>query len=454
MSNAPTPRRRFATTTAVTAIVLSSVLVGTGTSYAYWSATTNATVSTTSGDVEVSVGAFTTTTLANHRREVTFPVTVTNNSVQNNPATLADLSITLSRDPAGVGFSGATTVSIWDQSAAACTAVSPPVLASGSWAGVTVSGLTIGKAAPKTYCVRTTLPRASDAGTSTGTNSFTARVSATASVGDFTDTDVRTAVQSTEYIYPVGSVSSSHLWIVRQGSATGECMDVSGGGTSNPGTDVIRWADCHQGTNQQWQFLPSSTPGYYLIRPQSSPAATVLVTGGGATVKVQSQTGAANQQWELQHKGGSIYQIVNRDTGYCLTAATAGSAMTTSACSGAATQAFHFTNYGNVPFANFDCSATTSGNPRPMTLTWASIGGIYTGDFRVQIKSGGWNTVATVPSTATSATVSIANGTYGGGIVGSTYNYRVVDASNNVWGSGTFSVNFAFLGSALTGCTP
>ncbi len=452
MSNAPTPRRRFATTTAVTAIVLSSVLVGTGTSYAYWSATTNATVSTTSGDVEVSVGAFTTTTLANHRREVTFPVTVTNNSVQNNPATLADLSITLSRDPAGVGFSGVTTVSIWDQSAAACTAVSPPVLASGSWAGVTVSGLTIGKAAPKTYCVRTTLPRASDAGTSTGTNSFTARVSATASVGDFTDTDVRTAVQSTEYIYPVGSVSSSRLWIVRQGSATGECMDVSGGGTSNPGTDVIRWADCHQGANQQWQFLPSSTPGYYLIRPQSSPAATVLVTGGGATVKVQSQTGAANQQWELQQKSGSIYQIVNRDTGYCLTAATAGSAMTTSACSGAATQAFHFTNYGNVTFANFDCSATTNTSPRRLNLSWSSVNGLYVGDFRVQLNG---STVATIPSTQTSVQIPIAGNAYSSGFLGADrdYPYTVIDDSGAVWGQGTFTVSGLFT-SQLNGCTP
>ncbi len=454
-ASASSPRRRFATTATVTAIVLSSVLIGTGTSYAYWSATANANVATTSGDVEVAVGAFTTTTLANHRREVTFPVTVTNNSVQNNAATLANLSITLNADPANVGFSANADVAIWDQAAAACTTATPPVLATGTWAGVTASGLTIGKASPKTYCVRTTLARASSAGSATGTNSFTARVSATASVGNLTDTDVRTAVQSTEHIYPAGSVSAATRWIVHQGSATGECMDVSGGGTSAPGTDVIRWNQCHRETNQQWQFLPAATSGYVHIRPQSSPATSVIVTSG-TTVKVQTQTGAANQQWELQSKGGAQYQIVSLDTGLCLTAATSGSAMTTSACSGAATQSFFFESYGNVTFTGFDCSATTSGNPRSLNLSWASINGAYSGNFRVQINPSGstWNTVSTVASTATSASVSIAGGAYGGGLFGSNYNYRVVDASDNVWGSGTFSVSSGFSGSNLNGCTP
>lgn len=458
MPQAPSPRRSFATATTVTAIALASVLLGTGTSYAYWNATANATVATTSGDVEVAVGSFTTTTLANHRLAVTFPVTVVNNSVQYNASTLANLQVKLDADPAALGFSANAKVAIWDQAVEACTATSPAPIASGTWAGVTASGMTIGKSVTKTYCVRTSLDRASDAAATSGTNSFTARITATASVGDLSDSDVRTATQSTEYIYPVGSVSANQLWVIHQGSTTGECMDVSGGGTSNPGTDVIRWNDCHKGANQQWQIMGAPTTNYVLIRPRSTPANSVVVTNG-TTVKVQTQTGAAGQQWQLQRKGTNQYQIVSLDTGYCLTAATSNSVMTASACSGAATQAFYFEALGGAitTFSpnSFGCTAATSGNPRNLTLAWAPVSNGYAGSFRLQVNDGGYSTVATVGANASGVVLSIANGDYAGNLFSSkNYSYRVVDDSNNIWGSGTFTVSSS-LGSpasALTGC--
>ena len=444
------PRRPFATAMTITAIVLSSVLLGTGTSYAYWSASAGTSVATTTGDVEVAVGTFSTTPLANHSLSATFPVAVTNNTVQNNAATV--IGLTLAFGAAPVGFAANAKVIVWDQATAACTANNPTPLASGTWNSLTIPGLTMTKGQTKTFCVRTSLTRAVDAAASAGTNSFGARITATASVGHLSDSDTRTMTQSTSFIYPLGTTAANTTMRIFVGTGTATCFDAEDQATI-AGTEIIPWA-CNGGANQNWRLTPSATSGYYEIYLPSAADAyngnrvSATTTAVGGAVKLQARSGAADQDWQLQRIADGVFQLVNRQNGYCLTASSATSSnnpMTLQICSGATLQRF---SPMEPALTSFSCSVSGTGNNRNLRLTWASRPGPFT------LWLDGTDSGATVSGTTTGLETTINQGAYSD----ATRPYTVVNSGGQVVASGTFTIGTSgrgqnAIGHVLTGCT-
>jgi alpha-galactosidase len=93
-----------------------------------------------------------------------------------------------------------------------------------------------------------------------------------------------------------------------RGEASGRCLDVNNGGTSN-GAQMLLW-DCHAGANQQFTQNGQALQvlGKCLDAPNNA--------GAGTRVQIWDCNGAANQRWNLNANG----TISNAQTGLCLDA--------------------------------------------------------------------------------------------------------------------------------------
>lgn len=454
------PRRRFATSASIAAIALFAVLAGTGASYAYWSASANSAATVNAGTVNVAVAGFTTTLLANHIPSTTGSVTVTNQTVQNTASTTpASVEVIFSRSggasPGSAAFAAAATVQVWTTTSAAnCTAAAtvptgtwPTGASSGTWAGLTVNS-TIAKGSAQIYCVRTTLSNPVAAGVSSGANDFLARISATASVGNLTGTANVVSSQTTAYIYPLGTTSTTaNQAIFVGGSTTALCVDVESAATTS-GAEIIPWG-CHGGTNQNWRFTATAT-GYYDIYPVNAAGLRMGATGtaSGSAVTAQTDNGATAQDWQLQTSATGTFQFVNRASGLCLTSssttADSNSPMTVAPCNGTASQRFQPASNLVVPLTNFDCSVAGGGLSRNLTLSWASV----LGNFTLWIDGAATDTTAGGTTNGMSRTINV------GGYPAGSHGYTVVNSVGQQVASGTFTMGEIFGVVLLSGCTP
>ncbi len=428
-------RRRFRATVTVAAIAVFSVLAGTGVSYAYWSASASRTVSSTTGNVEVTVSGFSAGVIQNHVTQTVGHVTVTNTTVQNTSSTTpATLSLTVGAS-GGNAFAAAADVVVWPaagNSSANCTlGATTPGSKSGSWSpGVTITG-SLAKGASAIYCVRTTVAHPVDAGSASGTTTFPATVSATLNVHNFTGTATTAPTMSTAHIYPLGSPTLNSAMRIRLGSITGRnCLDVSGSGGA--GTIVIQWG-CHGNPNQQWRITSVAGTDYVRLAPEHAPTTRLAATStsNGANIVIQTaNTANTLQDWQFQQSGTGRYQLVNRATGYCLTSqsltADVGTAMTQTPCNSTDFQWF----LPDVSLPNFNCTAATTGADRNLALTWGSTSGTFT------LWIDGVATSSTVSGTNTGLTRTIAEGSYPVG----THSYEVRDANGVTVGSGQFTM--------------
>jgi hypothetical protein len=443
----------------VAAITVFSVLVGTGASYAYWSANASRTVTSTTGNVEVAVSSFTAGLIQNHVKQTVGYVTVTNTTVQNASSTTpATLSLTVGAS-SGNAFATAAGVVVWPaagNSSANCTlTATTPGSQSGSWSpGVTITG-SLAKGASAIYCVRTTVANPVDAGSASGTTSFPATVSATLSVHNFTGTASLAPTMSTAHIYPLGSPTLNSWMRLRLGSTTGRnCLDVSGSGGA--GTVVIQWG-CHANPNQKWRITSVAGTDYVRLTPQHADTTRLAATStsNGASIAIQAaNTANTLQDWQFQQSGTGRYQLVNRATGYCLTSQSltedVGTAMTQTPCNSSDFQWF----LPDVSLPNFKCTAATGGSDRNLSLSWGST----TGTFTLWID--GAATAPTVSGTSTGLTRTIAEGSYSVG----PHSYELRDANGATVGGGQFTMTNEsywivwpiYQGNrvVLSGCTP
>ncbi|NGO76304.1 glycosyl hydrolase [Streptomyces sp. YC504] len=128
------------------------------------------------------------------------------------------------------------------------------------------------------------------------------------------------------------------------------CLDAADWGTAN-GTALQQWA-CGTGTNQKWQFRPTSG-GYYQVVNQFNSRAWDVDGGPGATadgtkVHLWSYEGGTNQQWRPEPVGTTgRYRFVARHSGKCLAvdgSSTAnGARLSQQPCGSSTAQAFTLT---------------------------------------------------------------------------------------------------------------
>jgi hypothetical protein len=317
---------------------------------------------------------------------------------------------------------------------------------------------TLAKTVAATYCIRTTITERQAAGSATGATSFVPQIAANLAVGNFTATATATAPvgQATHYIYSLASISSSTWYMVK---SSGQCMDVSGGGTSATGTAVISYGcKTTDTTNQEWQFVQDGTTGYYDITPRSGTTTSVRADVNGATtngsaVTVRTDSASAGQLWQPQLVAAATYQFVNKLTGFCLTStATSTGNVTQAICDGSAAQKHTLTSTGTVAppqLQNLTCTTTGTGGNRRVSFSWtsASYGGYVV---QAERTAGIWYPVA--PTTATTASGANVDGTLPASPArildwnDGDYDVRILNGTGDVVGTSTITHANTFFG--------
>ncbi|AWB89586.1 RICIN domain-containing protein [Salinibacterium hongtaonis] len=367
----------------ILALVVLLVASGAGVTYALWNASATATSTVKGAQLAVTAafgGTFANFSFQNHSATANGTVTVTNTTATTR-TTAMPVSTQLSAAFTGVDATWASkfTVWVWPQSAAACTATALPASGvQGTWATIPAITTTLAPAASVVYCVRSVAAERSQLGVASGTFTITPQATATLSFSGssaWTAAAAPTTTQTTQSIYPVGAVSTTNWYRISDVSGA-NCVDVESATDTN-GRPVIGFAckpNSEAGkTNQRWKLTADGT--YYRISTQLSSGRSVVVTAGsdasGAAVSINS-TAADEGRWQLQQVTASVYQLVNKKSGMCLTrGAVTGSgtsaitALSQTACSASAAQRFTFTADGStiVTGPAFVPAPTTVPNP-------------------------------------------------------------------------------------------
>ncbi|WP_281653637.1 RICIN domain-containing protein [Microbacterium aurum] len=369
-----TAGRRLPLVAGVVAFLLAA---GSGTAWAYLTTQLPATASATTAAVAVSQAGFNTPATTKYLPSAlssTRSFTVTNNSAVAGTATVS-LSTTGAR-------AASLTLSVWPvASATACTdatAVPATGVTSGTWSSLTLTA-TLGAGATTTYCARTTIADWRSAADASGTWSVSPVSSVSLSASGWTTTAASlTHTQTVAGFYPLVTspffdASLASTWFtIRNASATGLCLDVSGSGGS--GTSVLSWS-CHLDSNQRWQFVPVNGTDQSLVtlRPRHNRdlrvTTAVPTAGGAAAVTVQTASSALAQQWYVQQVSSGatpVYQLVSAATGRCLPMYTSSSntQLSTVECD---------TTAARVVFQREPLTFSSSGTTA--TVTWGTVPG-------------------------------------------------------------------------------
>ena len=119
-----------------------------------------------------------------------------------------------------------------------------------------------------------------------------------------------------------GGTINTSAWYQVVNKTSGMCADDDGNSTT-PGTALIQWP-CGSGKyNQEWQFRPASTSGYYDVFNRN---ASSLVwddhnfgASNGTYVDLWTYiNGQTNQQWQAHDVGSGLWQFKNLNSGLCL----------------------------------------------------------------------------------------------------------------------------------------
>ncbi|MFJ5778877.1 RICIN domain-containing protein [Streptomyces sp. NPDC093094] len=119
---------------------------------------------------------------------------------------------------------------------------------------------------------------------------------------------------------PGGPVDPA-AWYRVVNAGSNACLDAADWGTGD-GTALQQWA-CGTGTNQRWQFRPTSG-GYYQVVNQFNSRVWDVAGGPNATadgtrVHLWSYVGGTNQQWRPEPVGATgRHRFVARHSGKCL----------------------------------------------------------------------------------------------------------------------------------------
>jgi hypothetical protein len=434
----------------IAATVVVMLAAGAGAASAYWSTAVTATSTATSAQLAITTANFTSNayTFGNESLTTTGSVTVTN-TTSTTSTKVPSLTLALSRLSGSSTLAANVDVTMWYQASGTCTgstAVGAGAV-SGTWASFPGLTATLAKAASATYCIRSTIADRQDPALAGGTATFVPQISAALAVNNFTvsATASASAGQSTNFIYPLATVAPNNWYMVK---SSGQCMDVSGGGTAAAGTVVISYP-CKTSdiTNQEWQFIQDGTTGYYDIKPRSGVGTAVRADVNGSTannsqITVRTDSSSAGQLWQPQLVSTGVYQLVNKLSGLCLTSfATSTTTMTQSICDGGTDQQHTLTVTNPIVLENLTCSTTGFGTSRRVTYSW-DLG--EAGPYTVQAQRfGTWYSVSPASPNSTAA-VSV-NGALPAGNAplswtNGTYNVRILDSANSTVGTDTFTV--------------
>lgn len=446
-----TSRRSMIHAALIGALVVLLAASGAGITFALWASQATVSSSATAATLAVSTTNFTSGafTFGNHALSTRSSVTVSNTTTTSS-TTPANIAVSLDIAGGDAALASLVTVQMWRVTTGTnCTTATPSgTVRNGTWASFTSfteTGLLVAGASAQ-YCLSSSIAERSSVATASGTLSIQPRISAVATVGNFSASATATTTQTTSHIYPATNQPAAHTWFQIRNSSTTRCVDVEGG-TLGAGTTVIDYP-CKTATgsdtfNQDWSISTASAdPRYVTIATRYNQnlliGSTDAATTAGTGIQVQVPASGNHQQWQLQVRsttaGVSTFQIVNRASGLCLQASSAGT-LTQQACDGSAVQGFTMTNRGleSPTISSLMCADTTGPSNQTVVLSWTQPAfGAYT--IQAQRSGSTWTTVGTAPEDATSFTMPQADSQWTAGTrnIRVTYNGQTL-ASSTVW---------------------
>lgn len=359
-------RRSLIHSGGIMALVFLLIASGAGVTYALWNASAKATSTAKGAQLAVTAvfgGGLSDFKFQNHVTTTNGTLTVKNTTVTSR-TTAMPVSTQLSAGITGadVSFASKFAVWVWPQTAAACTSTTLPASGKqGTWATIPAIETTLAPSASVVYCVRVVSAERSQLGATGGTFTITPMATATLAfngTSTWAATAAPTVTQATQAIYPVASISTTSWYRIGDPSNT-TCIDVEASTDAN-GTVLLGYG-CKPNTesgkaNQRWKLTADGA--YYRISTQLSSGRDAVVTGGsvaaGAGLSLNSTSSDAGR-WQLQQISAGAYQLVNQNSGLCLTRGAAGTSngnaiiqLQQSVCAGSAAQTFSFVADGST----------------------------------------------------------------------------------------------------------
>lgn len=425
---------RISRTGLVATIVTFLMLASSGAAYAYWSAQASLSSTARAGSISIALSnvASMQNAFVNDIRIRTGSITVTNTSV--SPSTTPQpVSIGL-----GIVTGGSTQlaanldVTLWGPAiASSCTDTATPSgsVASGTWASFAALSSTLTPGQSTTWCLRTTNDERTELASASGTLTIQPRVTVTMTAGTWTAVATATTTQSTRYIFPPAVPDSTEWYSIT--AATGLCLEVSAPGGVGA---ALSPSTCQVTPGQAFTLSGADANGYLTVTPKIN--SLLRLDNGGATtdgslVTMQTATGTGNQAWQLQQVAAGVYQMVNQNSGLCLS--TSGAPAVQALCAGSAAQ--HFTLTPVTFVIGLVCTNDGNlGSKGRVTYTWGGgIAGVYTAQAE-KSSTLGWQTIGV--SGATSALINVTGiQPFIDPIVGwaaGTYPVRILDATGEV----------------------
>lgn len=335
------------------------VLVGSGSAWSYWTTQASAAGSITTDTVAVAQAGF-----ASPAETKYLPSSLTSTrsfTVANNSTIAGTATVSIATSEAGAS---SLPITVWRYTSGTCTdATSVPGsgVTTGTWGSTTITLTNLGAGQSATLCVRTSIPDWKTITTTSGGRTVNPVLSVSLNAQGWVATaPTATNIQRTAGMYPLTANffdATKSSWFTVKSLATGLCLDVAGSGGS--GTRAISW-NCHQDSNQRWQFLPVSgtVQNLVTIRPRHQPGTRLTYTSTGVQ-QIATNTSSTAQQWYVQNSG-TFYQLVSAVTGMCLGLHTAST---------------------DVDMNVVDCDdarAQLTFNREPLTMTWETTGWIFT----------------------------------------------------------------------------
>ncbi|MCB1280789.1 MAG: RICIN domain-containing protein [Salinibacterium sp.] len=383
---------RIPRTGLVAAIATFLILGSSGVAYAYWSATATLTSTAKAGSIAVALSGFSSGsstvqyTFVNDTRSRTGSVTVANTSPTTS-ATPIPVSVALGYVSGGSGVLAAKIdVTMWGPTtAASCTPTATPsgTIRTGTWASFPSMTDTLVAGQAKTWCVRASNAERSDIASPSGTISLQPKATATLTAGTWTATASATTTQNTQYIYPVAPISPTAWFRIHLTTDPSRCLDIRASGGA--GTELIEWS-CHGNPNQQFRLSGADSNGYLSVTPRHQQS--LRWDNGGSTtpgsvIKIQSASGTGSQGWQFQQVSTGVYQIVNKNTGFCLapgpilTNYNNETAYYQVQCDGSAAQRFTLENAPPVTLSlsctTVDGSGVDGKNDTDLVYSWSAV---------------------------------------------------------------------------------
>ena len=427
---------RIPRTGLVAAIVTFLVLGTSAGAYAFWTAQASLTSTAKAGSIAVSLAGFASmqNTYVNDARTRTGSVTVTNTTTSGS-TTQIPVSVALDYLSGGSSVLASNLdVTMWGPTSATnCTTAATPsgTIKTGTWASIPTMTSTLSAGQAKTWCVRASNVERSTIASGSGTLTIQPRVTATLTAGTWSANASATSTQNTQYIFSAYTPPSAQWFSIV--TASGMCVEVPASGGA--GTGLVR-ANCSVVPNQAFALSGADANGYLAVTPKHNQGLrwdNGGSTSSGSAVTVQNSAGSGNQAWQLQAVSSGIYQIVNKNSGQCLSASAV--AITQALCNGTAAQRFTLTA---VTFSmNLVCTNTGNlGSKGRVTFSW-SVGtaGVYIFQADHDASAGvNWETIGISVPNSTSVdidgTLPIADPITGW--ASGTYDVRVLDTLGGV----------------------